>query len=401
MALRGCRVAFFVYSGVLLGWPLNGLSEEYLILFKFSIIQIGLNIQNIIVNNLKYFWIGDIYHKFSVIMSYLHIYNVIISILLSVIVLINLTCIMCIFLYNLNIYDFIVNIILLIKVIKFESVFNLINNINIDSVFNIIKNLKFDLLFNLTNNINTDSVFNIIKNLKFNSVHNLTNNISIDSIFNIIKIFKELNLNSMYLYNTDVCNTNFNLLNLRHHCDNPIIYGFAIEINPNLTQDINQIINLFNQVDSGNSSDASLSDNESVSTRPSVSTGRTSPHVGIEDNALNNENLVIIQGDQVLPENLTNLDTILNDLQIRIEEGTVDIRRYDPTILPEDLLNPTETYYDGFEANTEDNNNNNNINNNIDTINNNNDNTNNDTNNINNNNLINEQNNTIHNNTPK
>jgi hypothetical protein len=395
-------LAFFVYSGVLLGWPLNGLSEEYIILFKFSIIQISLNIQNIITTNLKYFWIGYLGHKLSVIISYLHIYNVIITILLSVIVLINFTYIMCIFLYNLNIYDFIVNMILLIKVVKFDSVFNLINYINIESVFNIIKNLKFDLLFNLTNNINTDSVFNIIKNLKFNSVHNLTNNISIDSIFNIIKIFKELNLNSMYLYSTDVCSTNFNnLLNLRHHCDNPMIYGFAIEINPNLSQDINNFINLYNQVDSGNSSDASLSDNDSVSSRPSVSTGKTSPHVEREENALNNENLVIIQGDQVLPENLTDLDTILNDLQIRIEEGTVDIRRYDPTILPEELSNPTETYYDGFEANTEDNNINNNINNNIDTINNNNDNTNNDTNNINNDNLINGQSNKVPNNTPK
>jgi len=383
-------LAFFVYSGVLLGWPLNEPSEEYIILLKFSIIQIGLNIQNIIANSLKYFGIGDLYPKFSLIMSYLHIYNVIINILLSVIVLFNLTCIMCIYLYNLNIYDFIVNISLLIKVIKFDSVFNLINNINIDSVFNIIKNLKFDLVFNLTNNINTDSVFNIIKNLKFNSVHNLINNISMDSIFNIIKIFKELNF--MYLYNTDVCNTNLNLFNLRHHFYNLMIYSFAID--PNLNQDINNLFNLYYQGDSDNSSDASLSDNDSLSSRPSVSTGRTSPHAGY---ALHNDNLTLIPVSQVYPENLTNIDAVLFSLQLNMD--AVDIRRYDPSILPEDLLNPTETYYDGFEPNTEDNNNNNNINNNIDTINNTNDNNN--TNNINNDNLISEQNKSVPNNTPK
>ena len=138
---------------------------------KYIVIRIGINIQDLVVFSLKYFWNVNISNKVFLLLLFIYFHNFLISMKFITLTLFQFLFNFYMYLYNLSIFD-----------INLDILLNIFQNINLSFSFDYnVNNLELGILnVSCDNNFigNTYSEMNIIEDI--NNI-NTTNNSIIDN----------------------------------------------------------------------------------------------------------------------------------------------------------------------------------------------------------------------------
>jgi len=356
---------------------------------KDIVIRIGIYIQDIVVFSLNYFYNANISYKILLIGLFLFFHNFLISMIFIFSTLLQFLFVVGINLFNFNIFDLNLDI-LFYLFNNFQNIFKnfiiyLLNyyNLNVNEMElglfgisfynNLITNMSSDIniiedLTNLrNNNIENNSTIDNNYNNDNNNINNanIINNINNDDNNNV----NNNNINNNNINDNNVNNNNINNNNVNNNnINNNSVNNNINDINDNNTNGNNNINinenNINNSTNEDNNSECDSEDRESdkdslfsAEVKSNISSAPTTPlnspnlnYNFILPNFINNNDIDLnpVPGlnnsptDQPLPENnldINNLLTNLSDLESRIEAGTVDRSRYDPSIFPENPEN--------------------------------------------------------------
>ena len=346
---------------------------------KDIVIRIGIYIQDIVVFSLNYFYNANISYKILLIGLFLFFHNFLISMIFIFSTLLQFLFVVGINLFNFNIFDLNLDI-LFYLFNNFQNIFKNFNiyllnyyNLNVNEMELGLFGISFDnnLITNMSSDIN---IIEDLTNLRNNNIENNStidnnynndnNNINNANIINNINNDDNNNVNNNNINNNNINDNNVNNNNINNNSVNNNIN----DINDNNTNGNNNINinenNINNSTNEDNNSECDSEDRESdkdslfsAEVNSNISSAPTTPlnspnlnYNFILPNFINNNDIDLnpVPGlnnsptDQPLPENnldINNLLTNLSDLESRIEAGTVDRSRYDPSIFPENPEN--------------------------------------------------------------